>query len=252
MRAVLMIMMLSLAALPARAQAVLDGILSRGTLKVGLTGDYKPFSIKDAAGTFEGLDVDMAQSLAAALGVKLEIVPTAWGSMMGDLTSGKFDVAMGGISITTLRAKTALFSTAVMKSGKTPIARCADKDKYQTLADIDKPGVRVIFNPGGTNEPFAKTNAPHSALTPFPNNAVIFEEIVAGRADVMMTDSVETLVQQKLHPELCAIHPDKPFTTGELAYMLPRDLYLQQFVNVWFNNLVLSGDRAKAVSKWLD
>src|ERR1700712_2421111 len=96
----LLLCLMLLAALPAQAQTVLDTILARGTLRVGLTGDYRPFSIKDAAGKFEGLDVDMAESLAKALGVKLELVPTAWPSLMGDLQAKKFDIGMGGISVT--------------------------------------------------------------------------------------------------------------------------------------------------------
>ena len=46
-----------LLAVPASAQTMLDTILARGTVRVGLTGDYRPFSIKDGAGKFEGLDV---------------------------------------------------------------------------------------------------------------------------------------------------------------------------------------------------
>lgn len=237
--------------MPAHAQAVLDAILARGTLRVGLTGDYKPFSIKDGAGQFDGLDVDMAQSLAKALGVKLEIVPTAWPKLMQGLLASDYDIAMGGITVTTDRAKTALFSTPVMKAGKTPIARCTDKEKYQTLATIDTPGTRVIFNPGGTNDRFAHANIHQAQLIEFPNNATIFEEIIAGHADVMMTDGVETRLQQKLHPELCAIHPDEPFDHSELAYMLPRDVVLQQFVNTWLETQALSGERATAVAKWL-
>lgn len=248
----LLALLLVLTAMPARAQQVLDAIVARGTLRVGLTGDYKPFSIKDGAGQFEGLDVDMANSLAKGLGVKLEVVPTAWPNLMADLQSGKFDVAMGGITITLDRAKTALFSTAVMRSGKTPIARCADRDKYATLAQIDQPGTRVIFNPGGTNERFARANATHAQLVLFPNNATIFEEIVQNHADVMMTDAVETRVQQKLHPELCALHPDAPFDTSELAYMMPRDPMLQQFVNQWLEIQSLTGERTRAVAKWLE
>ena len=159
---------------------------------------------------------------------------------------------MGGITITLDRAKTALFSTAVMRSGKTPIARCADRDKYATLAQIDQPGTRVIFNPGGTNERFARANATHAQLVLFPNNATIFEEIVQNHADVMMTDAVETRVQQKLHPELCALHPDAPFDTSELAYMMPRDPMLQQFVNQWLEIQSLTGERTRAVAKWLE
>ena len=147
MRAALLAALLLLTPMAARAQATLDVILARGTLRVGLTGDYRPFSIKDQANHFEGLDVDMANSLATALGVKLEIVPTAWRDLMPDLLAGKFDVGMGGISVTLARAKTALFSDPVMRTGKTPIARCADKDRFQTLADIDKPGTPRHLQP---------------------------------------------------------------------------------------------------------
>ena len=239
------------APLPARAQQVLDGVVARGTLRVGLTGDYKPFSIKDAAGHFEGLDVDMAGSLAKSLGVKLEIVPTTWPTLMAGLQDNRYDIAMGGVTVTTARAKTALFSAPVMQSGKTPIARCADKDKFQTVADIDKPGVRVIFNPGGTNDSFARINLSHAHLVEFPDNATIFEEIVANHADVMVTDAVETRLQQKLHPELCAIHPDQPFNHSDLAYMLPRDVLWQQYVDTWLHVGDQTGERAQAVAKWL-
>ncbi len=252
MRAALLAVTLLIAAVPAHAQDVLNAILARGTLRVGLTGDYRPFSIKQQDGQFEGLDVDMAGSLAKALGVKLEIVPTAWPKLMADLQTGRYDIGMGGITITLDRAKTALFSDPVMRSGKTPIARCADKDKYQTLAEIDQPGVRVIVNPGGTNDRFAKANIHQAQLIVFPNNAAIFEEIAENRADVMMTDAVETRLQQKLHPELCAIHPDKPFNTSELGYMLPVDFMLQQFVNHWLHIQNYTGERAKAVAKWLE
>ena len=116
----------------------LDQIISRGTLRVGMTGDYRPFTFLDK-GTqkFGGFDVDMAESLGKALGVKVEYVQTAWPQMAGDFEADKFDIAMGGVSITLDRQKKGLFSTPIMREGKTPIARCADKDKYADLADID-------------------------------------------------------------------------------------------------------------------
>jgi cyclohexadienyl dehydratase len=56
----------------------LDAIVGSGTLRVGLTEDYRPFSFSfaDASGKVEGIDVDMAMSLAQSLGVKLNIVKT--------------------------------------------------------------------------------------------------------------------------------------------------------------------------------
>ncbi len=244
-----------LAATPAAAQAPspgLDAILARGVLRVGLTGDYKPFSFRDpASGSISGLDVDMAQSLADGMGVKLEIVPTAWGSLMPDLLGGKFDIAMGGVTITLGRLKTAYFSAPVMRAGKTPIARCADRDKYQTLAQIDEPGVTVITNPGGTNESYDRANLHQAKIVVFPDNATIFDQLAQGHADLMITDNVETELQQKLHPGLCAIHPDAPFTTAELGYMLPRDVALKFFVDAWLHALDASGAHAKLEQKWL-
>ena len=239
-------------AVPARAQAVLDAILARGVVRVGLTGDYRPFSIKDGDGRFEGLDVDMAESLAKGLGVRLEIVPTAWPTLLPDLQSQKYDIGMGGITVTLDRAKTAYFSAPVMRSGKTPIARCADQARFTSLADIDKPGVRVIVNPGGTNESFARANVKQAQLILFPNNAAIFEELVANHADVMMTDAVETRLQQRLHPELCAVHPDQPFNFSELAYMLPRDPALKAWVDQWLHIQAETGERQRLLAKWLD
>ncbi len=246
------VLVLMAVAMPARAQAVLDAILARGVVRVGLTGDYRPFSIKDGAGRFEGLDVDMAESLAKGLGVRLEIVPTAWPALMPDLQNQKYDIGMGGITVTLDRAKTAYFSVPVMRSGKTPIARCADQARFASLAGIDKPGVRVITNPGGTNERFARANIKQAEIIVFPNNAAIFDEIVASHADVMMTDAVETRLQQRLHPELCAVHPDQPFDVSELAYLLPRDTALKAWVDQWLHMQDETGERRRLVAKWLN
>src|SRR5580700_5820188 len=131
-----------LAAASAHAQqpSRLDDIVKRGALRVGMTGDYLPFTFLDkATSKFRGFDVDMAEALGKALGVKVEYVQTAWPKLSKDFEADNFDIAMGGISITLDRQKKGMFSTPIMREGKTPIARCSDKGKYETLADIDRP-----------------------------------------------------------------------------------------------------------------
>jgi cyclohexadienyl dehydratase len=241
-----------LGAAGAQAQARLDDILARGVLRVGLTGDYKPFSLKAPDGSYAGVDVDMAANLAASLGVKLELVQTAWPNLMADLTGNKFDIAMGGITVTLARQKTAYFSIPVMWSGKTPIVRCADQDKYATLESIDKPEVRVITNPGGTNEKFDRANLHAANLIVFPDNTRIFDEVAAGRADVMITDAIETRVQHKLHPDLCPVHPEAPFDHSELGYLLPRDIGWKLYVDQWLHQQQENGSWKAAVAKQLD
>ncbi len=229
----------------------LDDIIARGVLRVGSTGDYKPFSARVDDGSFVGLDIALAADLAKSLGVRLQVVPTSWGSMMADLGSDRFDLAMGGISVSLERQKKAWFSIPYLRDGKTPIARCADSSKYQTLADIDRPDVRLIVNPGGTNERFARAQAPHATLTVFADNTAIFDRLVDGSADVMVTDAIEARLQQRLHPTLCAIHPDTPFDFSEKAVLLPRDVALKAYVDQWLHQAIETGAFARLDEQWL-
>jgi cyclohexadienyl dehydratase len=232
----------------------LDDIIQRGTLRVGTTGDYLPFTHLDkATSTFSGFDIDMAEALGKALGVKVEFVQTAWPQMMRDFETDRFDIAMGGVSITLDRQKKGLFSTPIMREGKTPIARCADKDKFQTIADIDKPGTRVIINPGGTNERFARANIKSAGIRVYGDNVTIFDEIAKGDADVMITDASETRYQQKLHAGvLCAVHPDKPFDFAEKAYWLQRDEALKDFIDQWMHIAIEDGSFKKIYAAWFE
>ena len=239
----------------AAAQASrLDDILARGVLRVGTTGDYRPFTALDkSSGAYAGFDIDLAQSLGAALGVKVEFEPTSWPNLARDFQAGAFDIAMGGVSVTLDRAKKGFFSIPYMREGKTPIARCADTEKFQTLADIDRPGVKVIANPGGTNERFDRANLHAAAIAIYPDNVTIFDEIAKGDADLMITDASETRFQQKLHAGvLCAIHPDKPFDFAEKAYWIPQDPALKAFVDQWLHMAMENGAFAAIYAKWFE
>jgi cyclohexadienyl dehydratase len=246
----------SLVAASAQAQQAsrLDQILQRGTLRVGMTGDYLPFTYFDkATSKFRGFDVDMAEALGKALGVRVEYVQTAWPQLTRDFEADDFDIAMGGISITLDRQKKGMFSAPVMREGKTPIARCADKGKYETIADIDKPATRVIVNPGGTNERFARANIRNAEIRIYGDNVTIFDEIAKGNADLMLTDSSETRYQQKLHAGvLCAVHPEKPFDFAEKAYWLPRDPVFKDFVDQWLHITMEDGSFKKIYASWFE
>ena len=235
----------------APAPSRLDEVLARHTLRVCTTGDYKPYSFLKPDGQFEGIDIDLAGSLAKSLGVKAEYVKTSWSNLMNDFVA-KCDVAVGGVSTTLDRQKRAFFTEPYMVDGKTPIVRCDDVDKYQTVAQIDQPNVRTIVNPGGTNERFAKQYFTHAQLIEYPDNVTIFKQILDGHADVMVTDASETLLQQKLNPGLCSVHPDKPFQFGEKAYLVPRgDVTFQQYVDQWLHLARSTGEFQAVVDKWL-
>ena len=234
------------------AESSLDTVMKAGVLRACTPGDYKPFSFLKPDSVYEGIDIDLAQSLATAMGAKLELVKTSWANLMPDFTAGKCEIAIGGISVTTERQKRAFFSTAYMVNGKTPIVRCDDVAKYQSVAAIDKAGVRVIANPGGSNERFAKANFKTATLTIHADNLTIFDEILAKRADVFVTEAAEALTQQKLKPGLCAVNPDKPLQYGEMAWLLPRnDVVMKSFVDQWLHLAKATGEYQRTVDKWL-
>lgn len=224
-----------------------------GTLRIGLTGDYRPFSALDpATGAFRGLDVDLGRNLAASLGLRPVFIHTSWPSLSADLEAGRFDIAMGGVSVTAARAKIGLFSAPMMSDGKTPITLCKNAGRFQTLDQIDRKGVRLVVNPGGTNEKFARAHIHVATITLHPDNTTIFREIVEGRADLMITDAIETRLQAKLNPTLCALHPDTPFDRAEKAYFMPKDAELKAKVDDWLGDLQKSGELKTAIAKWVE
>ncbi|MCG5243725.1 transporter substrate-binding domain-containing protein [Azospirillum doebereinerae] len=233
----------ALTAVPAwAADDALQGIRQAGILRVGTTGDYKPFSYKGDDGALVGADVEMAKELATALGVRAEFVPTTWKTLIEDLKADKFDVALGGITVNPDRAAVGDFSVPNVTDGKRPIARCADKEKFTTVEAIDQPTTRVVVNPGGTNEKFARASFTKAPIEVWPDNRTIFAQIAANKADVMVTDGVEADLQAKLNPGvLCAVPVATPFTHFENAYLLRKDPALKQAVDQWMTAALSNG-----------
>src|SRR5947207_1559940 len=84
-------------------------IQAAGVLRVGTTGDYTPFSLLQPDGSYQGADIEMAHDLAERLGVQISFVPTVWVELLDDFLADRFDIAMGGITVTAARAEKAFF-----------------------------------------------------------------------------------------------------------------------------------------------
>jgi len=232
--------------------SMLEKIIAQGYIRVGTAGDYKPFTyLNPATQKFEGIDIDIANHLGKALGVEVRFVKTSWPTLMKDFLEEKYDIGMGGISVNLDRQKKAFFSIPYLIDGKTPITRKENLTRFQTLADIDQPGIRVIVNPGGTNERFVRAHIKKATITVYDDNVTIFDQIVQGKADLMITDAVETILQQKLRPELAAVHPDKPFTFSEKGYLLPQDISLKLWVDQWLHLTLMDGTFQSIYDRWL-
>lgn len=221
----------------------LAAVRSRGVLLVGATGDYRPMSyLEPETGKYVGFDAELAEDLAAELGVRLEFVPTTWPTLMDDTLAGKFDLAVCGITITSARKELALMSDGYLGNGKTVLCRAEDADKFTTLEAIDRPEVRVMENPGGLNEKFARANLPYAALIIHPVNEEIPGLVASGKADVMITEILEAEYYVSQDPRLAAPLLNAPFTRGELGFLLPPGSEpLLEYVNAFIAKKRKSG-----------
>ena len=180
---------------PSAEAGKIEDVQARGILLVGSTGDYKPMSyLNKETGKYEGFDVEVAELLAQSLGVKVQYVPTTWKTLQADTMAGKFDIAMCGVTRTFAREQKMNMSHGYLTFGKTILCRKADAKKFTSEADLNKNSVRVMVNPGGTNEKFALSNLPNCTLLVHPQNAEIPALIAEGKADVIIANIIADIV----------------------------------------------------------
>ena len=204
-------------------QSSVQRITERGRLLVGTTGDYRPLSYCEADSTYWGFDIEMAQQIAERMDVDVEFVSTTWPTLTADVTAEpqRFDLAIGGITVTEARKQTMLMSDGYLRNGKTILCRIADTAIYHTLADIDRPEVRVMVNPGGLNERFAHDSLTHATIIVYPRNEEIPSQVAEGNADVMITEITEAPWYVQNDPRLAAPLINRPFTHGEIGVLMP-------------------------------
>ena len=205
-------------------QPTISRIQERGTLLAGTTGDYRPLSFREDDGTYWGFGIEVAGEIAKRLGVGLQFVPTSWPTLSADVQAEPqtFDLAIGGITITDARRETMLMSDGYLANGKTILCRAEDANRYKSLADIDKPEVRVMVNPGGLNEKFANANLTHAAIIVHQKNEEIPKLIAEGKADVMITEITEAPYYVQTDPRLAAPLINEPFTHGEIGVLMRK------------------------------
>ena len=206
-----------------KAETKIEEIRKLGLLKVGTTGDYQPMSYLDPeTGCYVGFDTELAEDLADAMGVEIEYIETSWPTLMDDTLSGKFDLAICGITVTDARKEQALMSDGYLENGKTILCRAEDAGKYTSLEAINRPEVRVMVNPGGLNEQFAHENLPDATLIIHDVNQEIPGLVADGEADVMITEIVEAGYYVGQDARLAAPLIHEPFTHGELGILMPK------------------------------
>ena len=228
-------------------------ILDRGTILFGTTGDYRPLSFCEPDGTYWGFGIEVAKEIAIRIGVGVEFKKTSWPTLTADVLTEPqiFDLAIGGITITDTRRETMLMSDGYLDNGKTILCRASEADRYKSLADIDKPEVTVMVNPGGLNEKFANENLTHANIVVYQKNEEIPTLVAEGAADVMITEITEAPYYVQTDPRLAAPLLNAPFTHGEIGVLMQKGQEdLLQMVNNVICQMKSDGSLRKLQEKY--
>lgn len=237
----------------ASADSRLDSIIERGYIRIGTTGDFKPFTyFNPQTNAYEGIDIDAARDMADALGVEARFVASTWSTLVGGILDDHYDVAVGGVTRTLSRQVKVSITEPYFEVGKCPLVRSEDRNRLTSIEALNQPEVRVGVNPGGTNERFVIDFLPRATVTVVPDNLAIPGRVLSGEFDVMMTDNVEAMLFEAQMPGLSAVNPLTPFTREDFGYLLPRDeAALLDWMNLWVHQSLTKGKYEKWKSKWI-
>ncbi|MEZ8612406.1 MULTISPECIES: transporter substrate-binding domain-containing protein [unclassified Vibrio] len=176
--------------LPALASETpnLDKINERGSLRVGMS-TFVPWAMRNKQGDLVGFEIDVAKRLAEDSGWKIEFVPTAWDGIIPSLLSKKFDVIIGGLSITEARAKSVLFTEPYSHSGVQLAANKELAEGFTQISDFDSRRVKIAARRGAFTVQVARETFPKAKVLQFDDDAQAFQEVLNGNAHAVIASS---------------------------------------------------------------
>lgn len=126
---------LTMAASAKGSDDLLETIQERGTIIVGLEGDWAPWSYVDENDELTGYDVEVAKAIADKLGVEIQIVPGEWDGLFAGMDAGRYDMVVNGVEVTEERADKYDFSTPYAYI-RTALIVKGDNDSIKTFEDL--------------------------------------------------------------------------------------------------------------------
>ena len=242
--------LLSLLSIPAYADALND-IKQRGALRVCTEPAYMPFELTNKRGEIVGFDPDMAALMVKELGVKLELVSTAWDGIIPALITDKCDIIMSGMTITDERAQKIDFSNPYMVIGQTVLLRKDLADKVKSYKDLNNSKYKITSKLGTTGEIAAKKYLPKANYSSFETEQEGVMEVVNGKADAFIYDSPYNAVAIGQRGEGKLVFLDKPFTDEPLGWGVRKgNPEFAKWLNGFLAKVKKDGDYEKLYQKW--
>ena len=200
----------------------LEDILQRGYIEIATEPYFAPNEFIDPTITGEdnivGSDIELAKFIANDLGVELRLKPMDFTSVLGSMTSGKFDMAISALAYTPSRAETMNLSKGYYYGSEDPqksygiLIRAEDADEIKTIEDLaDK---TVAAQNGSLQEMFVREQIPaYKQYNQVSSTNDAFLMVQTGRADAMAAALKMAELYLESNPECgLMILPDFYFT----------------------------------------
>lgn len=167
------------------AESAVETIAKRGVIKVGMD-IFVPWAMKDKKGELIGFEIDIAKKLAEDMGVKVEFVPTKWSGIIPGLIAGKFDVLIGGMTITTKRNMKINFSRPYYYTEQGLMANKKKAAGFK-VEDFNSPSVTIAARLGSTAAVAAKQRFPKAKIRLFDDEPSAVQELLNGNVHAMVS-----------------------------------------------------------------
>jgi len=181
------------------SESAIEAAMKRGKLRVGMS-TFVPWAMRNKKGELIGFEIDVATKVAKDLGIEVEFVPTAWSGIIPALIAGKFDVIIGGMSVTTKRNLTVNFTAPYAHSG---MGIVANKELAGGLAWPDGyNSAKVTFTcrRGATSCTDTKKMFPKAKLRQFDDSSLVLQEVVNGNAHAVLTSFPKPTLWKNQNP----------------------------------------------------
>ncbi|WP_454716018.1 cystine ABC transporter substrate-binding protein [Caulobacter segnis] len=230
---------------PEAAGSSWDRIKASGSLRIGLEGTYPPFNFQDKSGQLAGFEVDFAKALAAQLGLKAEFSPAPFAGLLGALESGRIDVVINQITITPDRQAKYDFSEPYTVSG-IQIIKLKDRPGLEKPEDLA--GKKVGVGLGTNYEQWIRANVPTADVRSYDDDPTKYQDLKAGRIDVVLNDRLVAADFVKSSPEFVASGP--PFAAQGAGVAMKKDPGLKVVIDQAINALRADGKLAAISQQW--
>ncbi|MBL4808344.1 MAG: transporter substrate-binding domain-containing protein [Rhodobacteraceae bacterium] len=167
----------------ATVAATLVSAANAADINICVEGAYPPFSSTEPSGEVVGFDIDIANALCAEMGQSCELVKTDWDGIIPALLEGKCDAIIASMSITPDRMQIIDFSTKYYNS---PAGFIGAEGMMESGLD----GQRVGVQRGTIHHSFMEGVFPNVELVLYGSQDEIYLDLVAGRVDAIMADSI--------------------------------------------------------------